>query len=233
MDVSRVDMGLFFSSGPSKMSVVKDNSKQFVETLHKKGTHLGAVSQFDSSYTVGTARKSPKDVKSDIDDLSTGGKTALYDSVLDSMERLRIAQKTGRAPIPALLLTFTDGKENKSDASLDTVKQKIKQLGFVPRNGCYFAIAGIGSASQKELEEICAKGRGIYTHTDDDIREAFGLFLAATLAVIEGRQSYKSIRKNEKKMSYRKLERRFKKRGVIPMQYMLNIDTSGSMSNSP
>lgn len=227
-------MGLLFgSSGPSKISVVKENSEEFVDRLHKKGTHLGAVSHFDSSYSVGTPHHRPGDVKDDIDALGTGGKTALYDSILASMATLRKAQTSGKVPIPALLLTFTDGKENRSDASLEDVQQKIKEIGFVPQNGCYFAIAGIGNASQQELRDICSSGRGLYTHTNDDIKEAFGLFLAATLAVVRGRKSYSAIRKNEQELSLQKLEKEFTGISVVPMQYMLNIDVSGSMSKSP
>lgn len=224
---------LFGSSGPSKLSVVKDNSKEFVEELHREGTHLGAVSEFDSSYSVGSARKDPSRVKSDITSLSSGGKTALNDSIIDSMKTLRHAQLSGKAPIPALLLTFTDGKENRSDHSLSDVRRTIDEIGFKPNNGCYFAIAGIGSASQQDLREMCSGGKGLYTHTNDDIDQAFALFLKATLAVVEGRQSYREIKKNESNMSLKKLERKFTSIRVAPLQYMLNIDTSGSMSNSP
>lgn len=215
------------------MSVVKDNSTNFVDTLHDEESHLGAVSYFDSSYSVGSPRKDPSEVKNDISSLSTGGNTALYDSILDSMNALRRAQLSGEIPLPALLLTFTDGKENESDATLNDVQQRIEEIGFVPQNQCYFAIAGIGDASQQELRDICADGRGLYTHTDDDIRKAFGLFIAATIAVIKGKKSYRSIRQDEQKLTIEQLEERFQAIGRIPLQYMLNIDTSGSMGNSP
>lgn len=223
---------LFGSSGPSKLSVVKDNSKEFVEELHRENTHLGAVSNFDSSYSVGKARKDPEEVKSDVTSLSSGGKTALNDSIIESMKTLRHAQISGRAPFPALLLTFTDGKENVSEHTLTDVQDTIDELGFKPDNGCYFAIAGIGSASQQDLRKMCSNERGLYTHTDDDIQQAFGLFLKATLAVVKRRQSYREIKKNEENLSLKKLERRFTQIRAIPLQYMLNIDTSGSMNNS-
>ncbi|WP_372478923.1 VWA domain-containing protein [Halomicrobium sp. HM KBTZ05] len=227
-------MGLLFgSSGPSKLSIVKDNSKEFVEKLHREDAHFGAVSEFDSSYSVGAARKDPSKVKSEISALSSGGKTALNDSIIESMKALRHAQLSGKAPIPALLLTFTDGKENKSSHSLSEVQETIDELGFKPSNGCYFAIAGIGNASQQDLRDICSNGRGIYTHTDDDISEAFALFLKATIAVVEGRQSYREIKKKEDKLSLKQLERKFKQIRIVRLQYMLNIDTSGSMDNSP
>ncbi|MDV7349557.1 vWA domain-containing protein [Halorubrum distributum] len=227
-------MGLLFgSSGPSKLSVVKDNSKEFVEELHRKKSHIGAVSYFDSSYSVGTARRNPADVKSDISSLSTGGKTALNDSIIESMKTLRHAQLSGKAPIPALLLTFTDGKENRSEHNLNDVRNTIDEIGFKPSNGCYFAIAGIGNASQQDLKDMCSGGRGLYTHTKDDINKAFALFLEATLAVVKGRESYREIRKNEQNLSLKQLERKFTQVRIIPLQYMLNIDTSGSMSNSP
>jgi Mg-chelatase subunit ChlD len=228
-------MGLLFgSSSPSKMAQVKENSKEFVDTLHVQGTHYGAVSHFDSSYTVGQPRSDPGRVKRDISGLSTGGKTALYDSIVTSMVTLQKAQVDGdRTAMPALLLTLTDGKENRSDASLDDVREAIAELGFVPQNRCYFAIAGIGDASQRELRRICEDGLGIYTHTDSDMEKAFKLFVAATVAVVRGRQSYRGIRKNEQQMSITQLEREFQAIGAMPMEYMLNVDTSGSMSNAP
>lgn len=227
-------MGLIFgSSGPTKIEQVKDNSKEFVDTLHKKGTHFGAISHFDSSYTVGQPHSDPDRVMRDVGDLSTGGGTALYDSIVSSMATLQKAQmEGGRTSMPALLLTLTDGKENRSDRNLSDVREAIGKLGFVPQNRCYFAIAGIGSASQQELKDICKGGRGIFTHADDDMEEAFKLFIAATIAVVRGRQSYRTIRKNEKGMSVKQLERQFEGITAIPMEYMLNIDTSGSMSNS-
>jgi Mg-chelatase subunit ChlD len=227
-------MGILFgSSGPSKMEQVKQNATDFVDALHIEGTHFGAVSQFDSSYTVGQPRSDPGRVTSDISALSTGGQTALYDSIITSMATLQKAQVDGeRTAMPALLLTLTDGKENESDATLEEVREAIAKLGFVPQNRCYFAIAGIGDASQQELRDICDGGRGIYTHTDDDIDAAFALFVAATVAVVRGRESYQSIQKNEQQLSVTQLEREFKAIGAMPMEYMLNIDTSGSMSNT-
>jgi len=216
------------------MKQVKSHSKEFVDTLHKEGVHFGAVSHFDSSYTVGSLRKDANKITSDIDSLSTGGKTALYDSIIASMYTIQRAQvEQERTGVPALLLTFTDGKENKSDADLDEVRTAIKDLGFVPQNRCYFAIAGIGDASQQQLKDICKNGLGLYTHTDDDVEEAFKLFLAATIAIVKGRESYAAIRENEQEKSLKALVREFEGVVIGPMEYMLNLDTSGSMSKSP
>ncbi|WP_348533359.1 hypothetical protein [Haloarcula marina] len=127
----------------------------------------------------------------------------------------------------------TAGNQIHEDRSLSEVQETIDELGFKPSNGCYFAIAGIGNASQQDLRDICSNGRGIYTHTDDDISEAFALFLKATIAVVEGRQSYREIKKKEDKLSLKQLECKFKQIRIVCLQYMLNIDTSGSMDNSP
>jgi hypothetical protein len=227
--------GLFFgSSGTSKMQQVKDNSREFVDTLHDDGRHIGSVSSFDTSYNVGTPQTEAGKVKRDLRQLSTGGRTALYDSIINSVVTLRRAQiEGGRADMPALVLTFTDGIENESEADLQEVRSAIKQAGFVPRNRCYFAIAGIGDASQQQLREICEGGYGLYTHTDDDIESAFKLFIAATLAVVRGRQSYAKVRKNEESKSLKMLVREFEKIDILPMEYMLNVDTSKSMSKTP
>ncbi|WP_135826458.1 vWA domain-containing protein [Halorussus ruber] len=225
---------LFGSSGSSKMKLVKENSTSFVEKLHKEGRHFGAVSHFDNSYDVGTPRKRANEVTTDIESLSSGGGTALYDSIIKSVLTLKHAQAKGRrSRMPALLLTFTDGKENESEADLEDVRQVIRETGFTPRNRCYFAIAGIGDASQKELRNICSDGLGVYTHTDDDIEEAFKLFIAATLAVVKGRESYASMERNERSQSLKVLVRKFERLDILPMEYMLNIDASGSMSNTP
>jgi len=148
-----------------------------------------------------------------------------------TIQRAQVEQE--RTGVPALLLTFTDGKENKSDADLDEVRTAIKDLGFVPQNRCYFAIAGIGDASQQQLKDICKNGLGLYTHTDDDVEEAFKLFLAATIAIVKGRESYAAIRENEQEKSLKALVREFEGVVIGPMEYMLNLDTSGSMSKSP
>ncbi|WP_430504543.1 vWA domain-containing protein [Haloparvum sp. PAK95] len=225
--------GLFSSSGPSKMKRVKDNSKDFVDDLHKEGRHFGAVSHFDNSYSVGKPRKTPREVKSDIGSLSTGGRTALYDSIIKSVLTLQKAQvEGGRTGMPALLLTFTDGIENESDAQLEDVREAIRKAGFLPRNRCYFAIAGVGDASQQELRDICKGGLGVYTHTDDDIEEAFKLFIAATLAVVKGRESYAEVKKKAESKSLKVLVRKFEKIDILPMEYMFNIDTSQSMSKT-
>lgn len=227
--------GLFFgSSGKSKIKLVKENSLEFVDELHNDGRHFGAVSQFNQSYDVGSPQTNATDVKSDIRSLSTSGRTALYDSIVKSVLTLQHAQVEGeRTRMPALLLTFTDGIENESEAELEDVRNAIQKTGFVPQNRCYFAIAGIGDASQQELRDICSGGLGIYTHTDDDIEEAFKLFIAATLAVVKGRESYVSIEKNERSRSLKALTREFEGVDILPMEYMLNIDTSSSMSKTP
>lgn len=225
--------GLFSSSGPSKMKRVKDNSKDFVDDLHKEGRHFGAVSHFDNSYSVGKPRKTPREVKSDIGSLSTGGRTALYDSIIKSVLTLQKAQvEGGRTGMPALLLTFTDGIENESDAQLEDVREAIRKAGFLPRNRCYFAIAGVGDASQQELRDICKGGLGVYTHTEDDIEEAFKLFIAATLAVVKGRESYAEVKKKAESKSLKVLVRKFEQVEILPMEYMFNIDTSQSMSKT-
>lgn len=225
--------GLFSSSGPSKMKRVKDNSKDFVDDLHKEGRHFGAISHFDNSYSVGKPRKTPREVKSDIGSLSTGGRTALYDSIIKSVLTLQKAQvEGGRTGMPALLLTFTDGIENESDAQLEDVREAIRKAGFLPRNRCYFAIAGVGDASQQELRDICKGGLGVYTHTEDDIEEAFKLFIAATLAVVKGRESYAEVKKKAESKSLKVLVRKFEQVEILPMEYMFNIDTSQSMSKT-
>lgn len=216
------------------MKQVKENSTLFVEKLHKEDRHVGSVSHFNNSYEVGTPRKRASEVTADIKSLSSDGGTALYDSIIQSILTLQHAQTRGhRTEIPALLLTFTDGKENESDASLEDVRKVIRETGFVPRNRCYFAIAGIGRASQQELQDICSGGLGVYTHTDDDIEEAFKLFIAATLAVVKGRESYASMEQNEHSKSLKVLVREFEGLDILPMEYMLNIDSSGSMSKPP
>ncbi len=215
------------------MKRVKDNSKDFVDDLHKEGRHFGAISHFDNSYSVGKPRKTPREVKSDIGSLSTGGRTALYDSIIKSVLTLQKAQvEGGRTGMPALLLTFTDGIENESDAQLEDVREAIRKAGFLPRNRCYFAIAGVGDASQQELRDICKGGLGVYTHTEDDIEEAFKLFIAATLAVVKGRESYAEVKKKAESKSLKVLVRKFEQVEILPMEYMFNIDTSQSMSKT-
>lgn len=226
-------MGILFNSGPSKLSIVKDNSTEFVDTVHKDGLHYGTVASFNEEYDISSLSSRASRVKTNIDALSASGNTALFDSIIDSMLFLRKAQrKYNRSNVPALVLTLTDGKDNRSDASADDVRQAIRDFGFLPRNNCYFAIAGIGDASQQQLEDICEGGHGIYTHTDDDIDKAFGLFAASTLAVVRGKQSYTAIRKEGDSLTLAAFRRKYAKLGVRPVDYVLTIDRSKSMSKS-
>lgn len=227
--------GLFTkSTGASKMAQVKDYSIDFVDTVHRNGTHFGTISHFNTTYSIGTPRTKADDIISDIKSLSPSGRTALYDSIIKSMHTIQKSRvNQNRTGIPALLLTFTDGIENESHADLDEVRTAIKELGFHPKNRCYFAIAGIGDASQQELRDICDGGLGLYTHADDDIQAAFKLFLIATLAVVYGRESYAEIREHDKGKSLKAIIREFEGITIGPVEYMLNIDASSSMSKTP
>ncbi|MDG5777875.1 hypothetical protein VB773_19810 [Haloarculaceae archaeon H-GB2-1] len=73
----------------------------------------------------------------------------------------------------------------------------------------------------------------MYTHTDDDIDAALSLFLAVTLAVIRGRTLYAAVREHEDGLSFAGFEEIFRKLGLIPVDYLLNIDRSKSMSRTP
>jgi hypothetical protein len=129
-----------------------------------------------------------------------------------------------------MVLTFTDGKNTESGSVAD-VRKTIEQHNFFPQNNCFFAIAGVGDASESCLREICAGGYGLYTHTND-ISAIFNLFqlVVQRIAVQVGARF---TRVDISGLRVEQLQAFARAYGCIfPMDYILNLDRSGSMGPS-
>lgn len=227
-------MGLFSSSSTeSKMDVLQREMCDFVDTVHEDGRCLGAVSTFDTEVSVGEMRQQSSSVESRVDSLTTGGGTALYDSIIAVManwQRARI--EADRVDTPALLVTVTDGMDNESDGSIDDVREAIAGTGFHPKNACYFVLIGVGGdASEDELRQICADGLGMYEHVSH-VEEVLRLVLAATLVGVVRRERYQKVEQKADELSVTELRRELAAVGLRGLDYTLNVDTSGSMSDS-
>lgn len=228
--------GLFTSTTTrteSKMDALQQEMTGFVDHIHEDGRCLGAVSTFDDDVSTGQMHQSASTVKDEVETITPNGKTALYDSLVASMvgwQRARI--EADRTHVPALLVTVTDGKENASNASLGDVREAIRETGFHPENQCYFVIVGVGDdVSEQELREICEGGHGVYEHVDD-VDEVMKLVIAATLVGIVRQERYQKIEQKAESVDIKELRRDLAAIGLSKLDYMLNIDASGSMSNS-
>ncbi|KPN29275.1 hypothetical protein SY89_03509 [Halolamina pelagica] len=212
-----------------KITTMKRRAKGFVDEIHCDGRHYGVVNSFDSSCSLGTLRPSSSSLKSDIRKLSAGGQTALYDSVYHSIGSLAKAHyDADRHGIPMAVLTFTDGKENNSTRGVGDVRKLIRDLEFFPSNNCYFIIAGVGEASETQMQELCRDDYGLYISASD-IDEVFSTFkrLLLKLVLKDERAAVKS-RKNGKVV---KVEGHKRSVGasIKEVDYALNLDCSGSM----
>lgn len=227
-------MGLFSSSSSeSKMDVLQREMCDFVDTVHDDGRCLGAVSTFDTEVSVGEMHQKSSSVESNLGSLSAGGGTALYDSIVAVManwQRERI--EAGRVDTPALLVTVTDGMDNESEGTIDDVREAIADTGFHPKNACYFVLIGVGSdASENELRRICEGGLGMYEHVTH-VEEVLRLVLAATLVGVVKQERYRKVEEKANELSVTELRRELAAVGLRDLDYTLNVDTSGSMSDA-
>ncbi|MFY4814601.1 vWA domain-containing protein [Haloarcula sp. AONF1] len=211
------------------ITTLKRKSRAFVDDIHLDGLHWGAINSFDTSYDLREMEHSGSSLKSQVGQLSAGGRTALYDSIDYSIERLcKRHYAADRHGIPMMMLTFTDGKDNESTASIRDVRSTIDRYDFFPSNNCYFVIAGIGDASNSEMRELCADGYGAYLHADD-IEAVFEMYkrIVTKLGKQVGRKISVTERPNETKVRLKKFKRRYG--AIFPIDYALNLDCSGSM----
>ena len=212
-----------------KLTTMKRRAKGFVDEIHCDSRHYGVVNSFDSSCSLGTLRSSSSDLKADVGKLSAGGQTALYDSVYHSIGSLAKAHyEANRQGIPMAVLTFTDGKENNSSRDIRDVRKLIRDLEFFPSNNCYFIIAGVGDASDRQMRELCRDDYGLYISASD-IDEVFDTFKRLLLKlVLKDKRAAVKTRKNGKVVKV-KGRKRSVGASIKEVDYALNLDCSGSM----
>jgi hypothetical protein len=215
----------------SKMEVLKQEASRFVRELHLEGLHWGCVNSFNSSVNIGEMTTNESEILSQIDRLRSDGNTALFRSISDSISTLcERHHKAGREGVPMMVLTFTDGINNEG-SSVANVRKSIEEYNFFPDNNCFFAIAGVGQASESVLQDICKESYGLYTHTDK-IEEVFTLFKQVVLQIaIQVGTRFQSI--STENLHHERLEAFAQTFGAIfPIDYVLNLDRSYSMSES-
>jgi hypothetical protein len=212
-----------------KITTMKRRAKGFVDEIHRDGRHYRVVNSFDSSCSLGTLRPSSGGLKSDIRRLSPGGRTALCDSVYHSIDPLATAHyDADRHGIPMAVLTFTDGRENNSTRGVRDVRTLISDLEFFPSNNCYFIIAGVGEAPERQMRELCRDDYGLYISASD-IEEVFSTFKRLLLKlVLKDERAAVTARENGKVV---KVEGRRRSVGasIAAVNYALTLDCSASM----
>jgi hypothetical protein len=210
----------------TKIDQMKHAAKEFVDEIHIDQAHTGRINTFDSSVHLGPPETSSYPLKSQIADLSSGGTTALFDSVYHSINELANAHyRADRHGRPMAVLTLTDGKDVGSNKHLRDVRRLIRERNFVPNNNCYFFIAGVDDASEREMKEMCRGGYGAYIDANS-INAIFKTFkkeltsrIVRKKTTIGKRSDGKIVRVTTKDpgMCIKKLD------------YALNLDCSSSM----
>ena len=221
----------------SKISVLKQNAKRFVDTLHVEGLHYGSVNSFNDSTSVGDFTTARSDLKTSISGLKASGNTALYDSIIASVRHLAKAHYGAkRHGIPMLLLTFTDGKENRSKGTITDIHKALERYNFLPANNCFLGIAGVGEAKKSELRSICRPvsgsegsfkyGKPFYSN---DLKAVFDFFLSIVFLAVQQTGSMRiDLRTKDVNLQHVAAFKRIFGR-ITALDYSLNLDRSGSM----
>lgn len=212
-----------------KIDTMKRRAREFIDEVHCDGRHFGVINSFDSSCSLGALQSSSSGLKSDVNGLSAGGQTALYDSIYHSIRSLaKTHYKANRNGIPMAVLTFTDGKENNSSRSAQDVRELIRDLNFFPKNNCYVIVAGVGNASDREMETLVTNGHGLYISARN-IDEVFDQFKKLLLQlVLKEQEAAVKTRKGGKVVRVKETERSVGA-SIKEVDYALNLDCSGSM----
>lgn len=234
-----------------KIDALAEQMEQFIKEVHldipgldvdrrskrklaKRCGHFGAVNSFasDPSETFSGLTLDPKEVNQAVQKLEPSGRTALFDSIITSIQYVDAKQsKAGRSAEPGVVITMTDGIENESDADLDDVRKVIKGLKFFPRRNDYLFVVGVGDdVNESQLKAICRGGYGAYLHADK-MQELGGLFRRKVARQVVKSHAGTSLRvtqlsdrvRAELGSVYRKEKR------LVPLTYCLNLDSSKSM----
>lgn len=132
-----------------KLDAAKAVAKEYVQQM-RDGDMAGIVLFNTSVRTLQVLKSGKADLLAAIDEISAGGDTAMYDALVSSVEMLNSV--SGRKAI----LVYTDGLDNRSSASLETVISKIGTGGLT------ISTVGFGDVSkdlgsQESLDEASLK----------------------------------------------------------------------------
>jgi len=72
----------------AKIDQMKYAAKEFVDEIHVDKAHIGRINTFDSSVHLGPPETTNDPLKSQIEDMSAEGETAMFDSIYHSINEL-------------------------------------------------------------------------------------------------------------------------------------------------
>lgn len=132
-----------------KLDAAKSVAREYVQQM-RDGDMAGIVLFNTSVRTLQVLKSGKADLLTAINEISAGGDTAMYDALVSSVEMLNSV--SGRKAI----LVYTDGLDNRSSASLETVISKIGTGGLT------ISTVGFGDVtkdlgSQESLDEASLK----------------------------------------------------------------------------
>lgn len=217
-----------------KIDVLKRESKSFIDDVHIDGKHTGTIVAFNNSVDIYEFSQRSSSIKNAIDDLSASKRTALYDSIEQSIQHMANFQSSqGMMDKPATVITFTDGKENESSSSKRDVQSTIDNINFFPKNGCWHFIVPVGQKVNKsDLRSLCGDKYGAVIDDASSVHELGTIFKALLIRV--GKMAIKKgmVAKKGNKVAGKEIRREIDYARVVPLAYILNLDVSNSMSKS-
>lgn len=230
-----------------KIDVLLLEARKFIAELHIEETHWGGIHTFNSD-VLAWHNGNPNVLDTSKDFLISrlfqipdpSGKTALYDSIIGSLNRLfNVHMSAGRRGIPMMLITFTDGNDEGSKSKISDVRETIKKFNFFPTNNCFMAIVGVGKSVNKDaLADICKSdfehpyGYSQFEHTDS-INGLYNLFLQIVIkigiqkGIIPSNFTFQVGNMIMQTSVLQEVAQQVT--NVMPIDYILNLDISGSM----
>lgn len=216
-----------------KIDVLKQESKSFIDDVHIDGKHAGSIVSFDDDVNLYEFSLVGSSIKGAIDDLKASGNTALYDSVDLSVRHMASFQsRQGMMEKPAVVITFTDGKENESSKTKSEVQSTIDRIGFYPRNGCWHFVVPVGSkVNKRNLRSLCTSDYGQVVDDADSVHDLGTVFKALLIKVGKMAVERGMVARKGNKVVKGAIEEEIDYIRVVPLAYILNLDVSYSMAD--
>lgn len=159
----------------SRFTFEKEASMQFVRNILRPRTDEIFVTTFSQQVNLAQDYTSdPDQLARSISALTFGGKTAMYDAILESCEKLTSAENS--EPSARILLVLSDGDDNSSRSTLNQVIELAQRrevtIYAISTNNSYADIRGDGILKLLALE---TGGKAFFPHSARDIKKAFNL----------------------------------------------------------
>lgn len=151
----------------SAMPTVKESVKRFLRQL-REGDQVSLLAFNDTVFTLGRRETSTAGRLRAVDRLAAWGGTALYDTILRSLDTL------GRQQGRRALVIFSDGEDQSSHAPLENVVRRVEASDAT----LFFIGQGRGAqvASLMEIQNRLAKVSGGRSFQTTDVNELEGVF---------------------------------------------------------